>query len=77
MGQPGGWPARGLTFEKLTFPQYDQPSSALIKMYLNGEFGQKPGDVNAYAASTFYAVDRYVSDAKDEAVLFKRRRHLC
>ena len=55
----------GTDFQKLTFPQYDQPSSALIKMYLNGEFGQKPGDVNAYAASTFYAVDRYASYVKD------------
>jgi dTMP kinase len=46
---------------KLVFPQYSEPSSALIKMYLAGEFGQKPGDVNPYAASSFYAVDRYAS----------------
>lgn len=49
------------TFQKLVFPQYDKPSSALIRMYLGGEFGSKPGDVNAYAASAFYAVDRYAS----------------
>ena len=30
-------------------------------MYLGGEFGKKPGDVNAYAASLFYAVDRFAS----------------
>jgi dTMP kinase len=48
-------------FQKLVFPQYDKPSSALIRMYLGGEFGSKPGDVNAYAASAFYAVDRYAS----------------
>ena len=48
-------------FQKLIFPQYQEPSSALLKMYLNGEFGQNPSDVNAYAASTFYAVDRYAS----------------
>ena len=30
-------------------------------MYLNGEFGENPNDVNAYAASTFYAVDRFAS----------------
>lgn len=48
-------------FQKLVFPQYDKPSSALIRMYLGGEFGEDPGDVNAYAASTFYAVDRYAS----------------
>ena len=50
---------QGLEYEKLTFPQYSEPSSALIRMYLGGEFGDKPGDVNPYAASAFYAVDRY------------------
>ena len=34
-------------------------------MYLNGEFGQNPNDVNAYVASTFYAVDRYASYKKN------------
>ncbi len=48
-------------FQKLRFPQYDEPSSALIKMYLGGDFGTSPDAVNAYAASTFYAVDRYAS----------------
>ena len=51
----------GLDFQKLTFPQYAEPSSALIRMYLGGEFGNSPGDVNPYAASAFYAVDRYAS----------------
>jgi len=51
-------------FQKLVFPQYSEPSSALIRMYLGGEFGTKPADVNAYAASTFYAVDRYASYKK-------------
>lgn len=46
---------------KITFPDYESESSALVKMYLSGQFGQKPDDVNAYAASTFYAVDRYAS----------------
>lgn len=48
-------------FQTLIFPQYQEPSSALIRMYLNGEFGRNPSDVNAYAASTFYAADRYAS----------------
>ncbi len=52
---------RGVAFRRLAFPQYDEPSSALIKMYLNGEFGTHPSDVNPYAASTFYAVDRYAA----------------
>lgn len=51
-------------FQKLVFPQYQEPSSALIRMYLGGEFGSSPTDVNAYAASTFYAVDRYASYKK-------------
>ena len=52
-------------FKTLVFPQYSEPSSALIRMYLGGEFGTKPSDVNAYAASAFYAVDRYASYKKD------------
>ena len=51
----------GKEYRKLVFPQYSEPSSALIRMYLGGEFGDKPGDVNPYAASAFYAVDRYAS----------------
>ena len=55
----------GKLFKTLVFPQYSEPSSALIRMYLGGEFGDKPSDVNAYAASAFYAVDRYASFQKD------------
>ncbi len=50
---------------RVTFPDYQSPSSALVRMYLDGEFGTEPEDVNAYAASTFYAVDRYASFRKD------------
>lgn len=57
--------ADGLEFRNIVFPRYDKESSALIRMYLNGEFGQDPADVNAYAASTFYAVDRYASYVTD------------
>ena len=56
--------AEGYRFQKLVFPQYAEPSSALIRMYLGGEFGTNPSDVNAYAASAFYAVDRYASYKK-------------
>ena len=52
---------QGIPFRKLVFPRYSEPSSALIRMYLAGEFGDKPGDVNADAASAFFAVDRYAS----------------
>lgn len=56
---------RGIPFRQVTFPDYDSPSSALVKMYLGGELGTKPEDVNAYAASTFYAVDRFASFRRD------------
>ena len=46
---------------EITFPDYESDSSALVKMYLSGQFGDKPDDVNPYAASSFYAVDRYAS----------------
>ncbi len=52
-------------FKHLVFPRYSQESSALIRMYLGGEFGANPSDVNAYAASSFYAVDRYASYKQD------------
>ncbi len=50
---------------KISFPNYESESSALIKMYLRGDFGKSPGDVSPYIASTFYAVDRYASYKKD------------
>lgn len=52
-------------FRKLVFPRYAEESSALIRMYLGGAFGSAPDDVNAYAASAFYAVDRYASYKQD------------
>lgn len=52
-------------FRNLVFPRYSEESSALIRMYLGGEFGTKPSDVNAYAASAFYAVDRFASYKQD------------
>ena len=56
--------SEGRELKCLVFPQYQEESSALIRMYLGGEFGSKPSDVNAYAASSFYAVDRYASYKK-------------
>lgn len=56
---------RGIPFRRLEFPRYREESSALIRLYLAGAFGSKPGDVNAYAASTFYSVDRYASYRQD------------
>ena len=55
----------GVPAKKVSFPVYDSDSSALVRMYLAGEFGKDPSDVNAYAASTFFSVDRYASYKKD------------
>ena len=62
---------QGKDVRQVSFPDYDSDSSALVKMYLAGEFGSDPGDVNAYAASTFFAVDRYASFKKNWRELYE------
>ena len=57
--------AEGRPVREITFPNYESDSSALVRMYLAGQFGEKPDDVNAYAASSFYAVDRYAGYKAD------------
>ncbi|MCH4179469.1 MAG: deoxynucleoside kinase [Megasphaera sp.] len=51
----------GKQVRSLSFPDYDSESSALVKMYLRGDFGKDADSVNPYAASAFYAVDRFAS----------------
>lgn len=55
----------GQSVRKIKLPDYDSPSSTLVKMYLGGEFGKNANAVNAYAAGAFYAVDRYTSFTLD------------
>jgi len=55
----------GVRIKKVEFPNYKSESSALIKMYLNGEFGETADAVNPYVASAFYAVDRFASFRKE------------
>ena len=62
----------GIEYNHIVFPRYDKESSALIRMYLGGEFGSKPSDVNAYAASTFYAVDRYAAYRTDWGKIYEQ-----
>ncbi len=62
---PQGLKEKGIDCRTVSFPNYSDDSSALIKMYLAGQFGSKPDDVNAFAASCFYACDRYASYKKD------------
>lgn len=54
----------GINVKQIKLPDYENPSSTLVKMYLNGDFGANPNDVNAYAASTFYTVDRFANYTK-------------
>lgn len=57
--------AKNIDCKAVSFPNYESDSSALVKMYLSGEFGKKPDDVNAFAASVFYTVDRFASFKSD------------
>ncbi len=52
-------------YRTVSFPNYDSPSSSLVKMYLSGEFGENAQEISPYIASTFYAVDRYATFKKD------------
>ena len=55
----------GIDFKTVSFPNYNSPSSSLVKMYLSGEFGKNAKDVSPYVASTFYAADRYATFKKE------------
>lgn len=54
-----------IEYKTVSFPNYDSPSSALVKMYLSGEFGENAKEISPYIASTFYAVDRYATYIKE------------
>ncbi len=62
----------GIAYNHIVFPRYDKESSALIRMYLGGAFGSRPSDVNAYAASTFYAVDRFAAYRTDWGKVYEQ-----
>lgn len=55
----------GIDYRTVSFPNYDSPSSSLVKMYLSGEFGDNAKQISPYIASTFYAADRYATFKKD------------
>lgn len=54
----------GIDYKVVSFPNYDSPSSSLVKMYLSGEFGENAKEISPYIASTFYAADRYATFQK-------------
>lgn len=60
-----------IPYRNITFPRYGQPSAAMVQEYLDGNLGKRPGDVNAYAASMFYAMDRYASYKQDWGAFYE------
>ncbi len=65
---------KGKPVKRVSFPNYESPSSALVKMYLESEFGTDPYMINAYVASSFYAVDRFASYLKDWKTFYNSGR---
>ena len=57
--------AEGYKARSVSFPNYDSPAAEPIKMYLRGDFGKEASSVNAYVASTLYAIDRFASYRQD------------
>lgn len=55
----------GLACREIDFPRYGNPFAVPVDRYLHGALGNRPGDVNAYASSTFFAVDRFASYKED------------
>lgn len=53
--------AEGKRVKVVSFPMYGNDSCFAVEKYLGGALGGSPSDTNAYAASTFFAVDRYIS----------------
>ena len=68
---------------RISFPDYESPSSTLVQMYLRGEFGNRAEDVSAYAASVFFAADRFAGfrlkyqKPYEEGVILVADRYTC
>lgn len=55
-----------------SFPNYNSKSSALVEMYLNGEFGRNAASINPYQASAMFAVDRLGTYLKEMKTILER-----
>ena len=62
----------GVDCRKLNFPRYGEKSAALVELYLGGAFGTHPSDVNAYAASLMFSMDRYASYKQDWGAYYEQ-----
>ena len=60
-----------IEFKSVSFPNYESESSALVKIYLNGELAEDPKEISPYIASTFYAADRYITFKKEYEEYYK------
>jgi len=54
----------GIKYRAVSFPEYDSDSGRIISRYLSGDIPCY-GESGAYAASGFYASDRYISYVTD------------
>lgn len=61
----------GIAFQEIDFPRYGKPSAAMVQEYLDGNLGKTANDVNAYAASMFYAMDRFASYKQDWGTFYE------
>ena len=61
----------GIDYKSVSFPNYKSESSALVKIYLNGELAEDPKEISPYIASTFYAADRYITFKKEYEKYYK------
>ncbi len=64
----------GVPYKNIDFPRYGKPSAAMVQEYLDGHLGRHPGDVNAYAASLMFSMDRYASYKQDWGAFYESRR---
>lgn len=61
----------GAAVRKVSFPDYDSDFSVPVKRYLAGDLGSDPNSVSPYAASLFYAIDRYASCRRDWGAFYE------
>lgn len=66
----------GYNVYSTSFPNYSSASSAPVKMYLNGEIGASPSDVDAKVASMFFAIDRYITYKKEFEKLYEQKENV-
>ena len=63
---------RGIAYREIDFPRYGNPFAEPANLYLHGALGSDPGDVNAYASSVLFAVDRFASYKEDWGAFYEQ-----